>query len=168
MMLFIHKLHQLMTLINRCLVFVGAVALTASAVILSYSVISRAVFKAVNDWQDEASLFCLLAATFLCTAYVQEIRGHIGISAVASMLPKKINRVRAVVIDIASCLFCAFFAWKSWDLTSEAWVDGQITNSTWGPPLWIPYSIMSIGMTLLAVQIFLQVFLPTAELERGH
>jgi TRAP-type C4-dicarboxylate transport system permease small subunit len=94
----------------------------------------------------------------LCGAYVQQIRGHVGISAVSTMLPKAINRLRVLIIDIASCAFCAFFAWKSWALFHEAWVDGQVTSSSWAPPLWIPYIMMSIGMTLLAFQILLQAF----------
>ena len=122
------------------------------------SVASRAFFGATTDWQDEAAVFCLVGATFLCGAYVQQIRGHVGISAVSTMLPKAINRLRVLIIDIASCAFCAFFAWKSWALFHEAWVDGQVTSSSWAPPLWIPYIMMSIGMTLLAFQILLQAF----------
>jgi hypothetical protein len=36
-------------------------------------------------------------------------------------------------------------------------VDKQTTTSSWAPPLWIPYALMAAGMTLLAVQIALQV-----------
>ena len=37
--------------------------------------------------------------------------------------------------------------------------DGQTTDSTWGPPLWIPYSTMAAGMTLVAIQLALQALL---------
>jgi TRAP-type C4-dicarboxylate transport system permease small subunit len=149
---------RLMSGMNKLMVLFGSLALVAASVILSYSVASRAFFGATTDWQDEAAVFCLVGATFLCGAYVQQIRGHVGISAVSTMLPKAINRLRVLIIDIASCAFCAFFAWKSWTLFHEAWVDGQVTSSSWAPPLWIPYIMMSIGMTLLAFQILLQAF----------
>ena len=149
---------RLMSGMNKLMVLLGSLALVSASVILSYSVASRAFFGATTDWQDEAAVFCLVGATFLCGAYVQQIRGHVGISAVSTMLPKAINRLRVLIIDIASCVFCAFFAWKSWALFHEAWVDGQVTSSSWAPPLWIPYVMMSIGMTLLAFQILLQAF----------
>jgi TRAP-type C4-dicarboxylate transport system permease small subunit len=149
---------RLMSGVNKLMVFLGSLALVAASVILSYSVASRAFFGATTDWQDEAAVFCLVGATFLCGAYVQQIRGHVGISAVSTMLPKSVNRARILLIDIASCVFCIYFAWKSWTLFHEAWVDGQVTASSWAPPLWIPYVMMSIGMTLLAIQILLQAF----------
>ena len=59
--------------------------------------------------------------------------------------------------DVVSFAFCAFFSWKAWTLLGEAVEDGQVTSSSWGPPLWIPYSTMSVGMTLLTVRIALQI-----------
>jgi TRAP-type C4-dicarboxylate transport system permease small subunit len=163
---------RLMSALNRILVLLGSFALMAAALILSYSVMSRGIFHAANDWQDEAALFCLVGVTFLCSSYVQEKRGHIGISAIEGLLPHPVNKVRAVVIDIISCLFFAFFSAKTWDLLHEAWVDGQVTNSTWAPPLWIPYSMMFVGMVLLTIQLFLQIFIHKAvtsdEVRGGH
>ena len=144
---------------NRLTLAIGMIALVVASLILTYSVFSRYVFKAATDWQDEAAVFCIVGTVFLCGAYVQAQRGHIGIEAIASLLSPAVNRVRIIVVDLASLAFCAFFAWKSWTLWHEAWVDRMTTSSTWAPPLAIPYGLMSVGMTLLAVQLLLQLLM---------
>ena len=151
---------------NYIIVVLAAVALIAACVILSYSVLSRALFHSPNYWQDEAAVFLLVGATFMTAAYVQSQRGHIGIEAFVGLLSPMVNRVRLWLIDVASFLFCAFFAWKSWTLAHEAWVDGQVSNSMWSPPLAIPYVLMALGMTLLCLQILLQIIIPFAGASR--
>jgi TRAP-type C4-dicarboxylate transport system permease small subunit len=88
---------------------------------------------------------------------VQSQRGHIGIEAVAHLLPPRLDSLRLRLVDTASALFCAFFAWKSWTLLYEAWSEGYSSSSSWAPPLWIPYSTMAVGMSLLTLQILLQI-----------
>ena len=149
-------LARALVLINRGVMVLGMVALLASALILTSSVVTRYFLHASTDWQDEASVFCLVGATFLCSAFVQAIRGHVGIEAVSSLLPPRVDRVRIVLVDIGCFVFCAFFAWKSCTLLHEAWSEGQTTSSSWAPPLWIPYLLMSLGMILLSVQLALQ------------
>jgi TRAP-type C4-dicarboxylate transport system permease small subunit len=149
-------LARLLAGINRITVVFGMIALLVAAAILTYSVFSRYFFKAATDWQDEAAVFCFVGAVFLCGAYVQSRRGHIGIEAVASILPPAVNRARTVLVDLLSFLFCSFFAWKSWTLWHEAWVDKMTSSSSWAPPLAIPYGLMSLGISLLALQLLLQ------------
>src|SRR6201747_2079739 len=145
---------------NNIIVIFAGLALIAACVILSYSVLGRALFHSPNYWQDEAAVFLLVGATFMTSAYVQGQRGHIGIEAFVGLLSPTVNRVRLWLIDLASFMFCGFFAWKSWTLAHEAWVDGQVSNSMWSPPLAIPYVLMASGMTLLCVQILLQMAIP--------
>src|ERR1700686_2216988 len=145
---------------NNVIVVLAAVALIAACVILSYSVLGRALFHSPNYWQDEAAVFLLVGATFMTAAYVQGQRGHIGIEAFVGLLPPMVNRIRRRLVDVARLLFCTFFAWKSWTLAHEAWADGQVSNSMWSPPLAIPYGLMASGMTLLCVQILLQLVVP--------
>lgn len=142
---------------NSLLLKLSMAAMILTALILTYSVVSRYFFKVPTDWQDEASVFMLVGATFFCTAYVQSYRGHIGIEALSSMLSPAVNAVRLFIVDAVSLLFCAFFSWKSWALFHEAWVDGMTTSSTFAPPLWIPYAMMAFGMTVLTLQILVQV-----------
>jgi TRAP-type C4-dicarboxylate transport system permease small subunit len=149
-------LARVMAGVNRVMVVFGMIALLVAAAILTYSVFSRYFFKAATDWQDEGAVFCIVGAVFLSGAFVQSRRGHIGIEAVASILPPAVNRARAFVVDVLSFLFCSFFAWKSWTLWHEAWVDKMTSSSSWAPPLAIPYGLMSLGMSLLALQLLLQ------------
>jgi TRAP-type C4-dicarboxylate transport system permease small subunit len=155
-----------LALCNDIIVVFAAVALIAACAILSYSVLGRALFHSPNYWQDEAAVFLLVGATFMTAAYVQGQRGHIGIEAFIGLLSPTVNRIRLWLVDVASLLFCAFFAWKSWTLAHEAWVDGQVSNSMWSPPLAIPYVLMASGMTLLCVQLVLQLLIPLSGARR--
>lgn len=149
------RLQRGMAAVNGAVVVVCMAALVAAAIVLTYSVIARYFLKLATDWQDETSVFLLVGATFLSAAYVQAHRGHVAIEVLASVLPPRWNRARLVLVDLVSFLFCAFFSWKSWTLLREAWVDGQTSASAFAPPMWIPYSLMAVGMTLLSLQILI-------------
>lgn len=153
-------LERALAFCNGVIVVAAALALIAACGVLSYSVVSRSLWHSATYWQDEAAVFLLVGATFLTAAYVQQQRGHIGIEAFIGLLPPLVNRIRLLLVDLASLAFCGFFAWKSWTLTHEAWVDGQVSNSMWSPPLALPYGLMAAGMTLLCVQIALQIAIP--------
>jgi TRAP-type C4-dicarboxylate transport system permease small subunit len=153
-------LERALALCNSIIVILAAIALVAASAILSYSVLGRALFHSPNYWQDEAAVFLLVGATFMTAAYVQGQRGHIGIEAFIGLLSPRVNRMRLWLVDLASLIFCAFFSWKSWTLAHEAWVDGQVTNSMWSAPLAIPYVLMASGMTLLFLQLLLQLMIP--------
>jgi TRAP-type C4-dicarboxylate transport system permease small subunit len=142
--------------INGAMVVIGMLALLVASLVLTSSVLSRYFLHASTDWQDEAAVFCLVGATFLCGAFVQNLRGHIGIEAVAGLLPRRLERVRLLLVDVLGLAFCAFFAWKSWTLFHEAFVEHQTTSSSWAPPLAIPYGLMALGMSLLSLQLLLQ------------
>ena len=146
-------LARALALANRAMVAFGMVALLAASIVLTSSVLTRYFLKASTDWQDETAVFLLVGATFLCGAFVQAIRGHVGIESLATLLSRRADALRRVGVDLLCLAFCALFAWKSWTLLHEAWVDKQTTSSSWAPPLWIPYLLMSIGMTLLSLQL---------------
>jgi TRAP-type C4-dicarboxylate transport system permease small subunit len=149
---------KVLDLLNRAIVVLSAIALVLAACVLTYSVLLRYFSPEPTDWQEEFSVFLLIGVSFMSAAWVQSQRGHIGIEALAHLLPPRIDRIRLRLVDVASALFCAFFAWKSWTLLHEAWVEGYSSSSSWAPPLWIPYSTMALGMSLLTLQILLQIF----------
>ncbi|MGU3540689.1 TRAP transporter small permease [Methylobacterium sp. A54F] len=143
--------------LNRVILMLGGLALIGACLVLSYSVVIRYVLHEPTEWQDEMAVFLIVGATFFSAAAVQAKRGHVAIEALTGLLSPAVNRVRLILADLISLCFVAFFAWKSWTLDHEAWVDGQVSQSTWGPPLWIPYTLMALGMSLLTLQFILQI-----------
>src|SRR6195256_1356793 len=148
---------RVLATINNVVVILSSVALVAASFVLTYSVVVRYFLKFSTDWQDELSVFLIVGAVFMSSAAVQAFRGHVAIETIVGLLPPRVNMVRQILVDVGSLTFCAFFAWKSWTLLHEAVEEGFHSGSTWGPPLWIPYSLMAVGMTLLSIQILLQV-----------
>ncbi len=145
-----------LNVLNALVLRISMVALLGASGVLTYSVVTRYFLKSATDWQDEVAVFLLVGATFMTTAHVQSLRGHVGIEAFANLLPPFVNRARLFLVDVISTLFCSFFTWKSWTLFYEAWSEGQTTSSSFAPPLWIPYSLMAVGMSVLTLQLFLQ------------
>jgi len=151
------RLAWLVDRINRVVLVLGMLALLVASLILSAAVFLRYFLHQPTDWQDEIAVFLLVGTTFLCGSYVQEQRGHVGIEALVGLLPPRLNRLRAVLVDLATFLFCCFFTWKSLSLCLEAYNEGQTTSSNWAPPLAIPYGLMTAGMLLLSLQLLVHV-----------
>ncbi len=145
------------TKLNNLVLMVSMLALLSACLVLTLSVVLRYFLKVPTDWQDEVSVFLLIGAIFMCGAFVQAERGHIGISALEGFFSPLANHLRILFCDIASFTFCTFFTYKTWSMLHEAVVEGQTSSSSWGPPLWIPYGLMAVGMTLLCLQILLQI-----------
>jgi TRAP-type C4-dicarboxylate transport system permease small subunit len=148
---------RFMAPVNYFVTIISSIGLVVASFVLTYSVASRYFFHFSTDWQDEFSVFLIVGAVFMSSAAVQARRGHVAIEAVSAMMLPRANRIRLFLVDIATLVFCVYFSWKSWILLHEAIVEGYRTSSTWQPPLWIPYSLMTCGMALLSIQLILQV-----------
>ena len=144
--------------VNRLIEIVSSVALVAAACVLTYSVASRYFLHFSTDWQDELSVFLIVGSVFPCRRPPSRRDASVSRSKpIVGLLPPRVNAVRQWLVDVASLVFCGYFAWKSWTLLDEAWMENYHSGSTWGPPLWIPYSLMAVGMTLLSLQLLLRV-----------
>ena len=134
----------------------AALAIVAAGLILTVCVAIQLATGQAFAWLDEVTIFLIAGAVFFSAGAVQSRRGHIGIDVLASVLPPGANRLRMQILDALSLFFCAVFAWKAGMLLIEALHEGQTSSSAWGPPLWVPYTLLTIGMGLLALQLAVQ------------
>jgi TRAP-type C4-dicarboxylate transport system permease small subunit len=137
--------------------YLSGITIVVTSVIVCYGVVMRYFFSSPIDWGLEMSIFLLIIATFMSAGYTQLQRAHVAIEVLDHVLTPRANRWRYLVGDVLSLVFCAVLTWNSWEFFHEAFQDGRVTGSTWGPRLWIPYIFMAIGMTALSLQLLVQI-----------
>ena len=147
--------------------WIAALSLVAAAFIVTEGVIVRKVFGISTIWQIEASVFLLIFVVFTGAAFVQKNEGHLNVDLVVIHLSPRTRQLTFIVVSIISCLLCALLAWYAWPMWWEAVVKNEHSESLWGPPLWIPYLFLPLGMTALFLQYIVQIFEKISILRKG-
>lgn len=142
---------------NRSMAIISAMLIVVATLALVYEVVTRYFLTVANDWVIEFCIYLLIAATFLSAAYTQSERGHVGIEVLEEIMSAKWNRIRLLLGDMLSVVVIVFIANNAWHYCLEAYQQNWTTDSTWAPPLWIPYLMMAFGLTTLALQIIVQI-----------
>lgn len=137
--------------------YIGGVLIVVSCVLVTNEIVMRYFLKFPQAWNLETNIFLLIAATFLGANYTQMKRGHVGADVLSSIMSASWNRWRVLVGDVLSFLLCAFLAVRVWEYTYKAWSEGWTTPSLWSPPLWIPFSLIGLGLMLISLEYVVQI-----------
>lgn len=149
--------------VNTFTGIIGGLLIVASCAVITNEVIWRYYLRHPHTWNLELNIFLLIGATFLAANYTQMRRGHVGTEVLQTIMPASWNRWRIFAGDVLSLLLCAFLTVIIWRYTWQAWSEGWTTDSVWAPPLWIPYSLMSLGLTLISLEYLVQLVEEVAE-----
>ena len=130
----------------------ASVALMAACLVVCEMVFARYVLEVSTVWQTEFVLYAVVAATLIGSPYVLAMRGHVNVDLISQFLSPRgrlVLRVFSATLGLAFCLVLAFSGWRYF---YEAWSNGWVTESVWGPPLWIVLLPLPLGVGLLCLQ----------------
>lgn len=145
----------------------AALCLVAAAIIVTEAVVVRKILGISTIWQIEASVFLLIFTVFAGAPLVQKNERHLNVDLVIIHLSPRTREITLIIVSIITCLIAGILAWYSWPMWWEAVVGNQHTESLWGPPLWIPYFFLPLGMTLLFLQYIVYIRDKIVNLKKG-
>ncbi len=147
---------------------IAALCIVAAAIVVTEGIIVRKVFGLSAVWQIEASVFLLILAVFVGAPFVQKNEHHLNVDLVLIHLSPKTRELTLIVVSIIACILAAILAWYAWPMWWEAFVNNEHSESLWGPPLWIPYLFLPLGMTLLFLQYIVYIGDKIIALKKGE
>jgi C4-dicarboxylate transporter, DctQ subunit len=144
------------TVLSKVTGLIGAIALLAAALVTTEGVLVRKLLGWSTIWQIELSVFLLMYACFVGAAFGQMGEHHLNIDLLIVYLPPRPREVLLIVAGIFSCVICVVIAWYAWPMWWESVIHNEHSESLWGPPMWIPYIFLPLGLTLLFLQSLVQ------------
>ena len=148
--------------------WVAAFCMAAAALIVTEGVIVRKVLGISTIWQIEASVFLLIFTVFAGAPFVQKNEHHLNVDLLIIHLSPRTREIILVAVSILSCLIAGLLAWYAWPMWWESVIGNEHSESLWGPPLWIPYLFLPLGMTLLFFQYIVYICGKIISLKRGE
>ena len=120
--------------------------------VMTYEVVARYVFLSPTIWAFETSQFLFCVSIALGAGFTLRHGRHVNVDIVVGRLK---TRARAVLNLVTIPLLLAFVG-VLLQLTVEATIDSyrylERAASYWAPPLYPVYTLMAIGVFLMAVQ----------------
>ena len=155
---------------NRAGGFIAGMCILATAFIVTYEVILRALFDAPTEWVNEVSVYLILISAFLGFAPALAAGKHISVDLVTSKLSTQTNKFLAVIISILGLGFSLVFVITSMEMVLNSYRYNMLSTSTLRVPLFIPQLSLPIGFSMLGLQFLANLLNPdsTVQEKEGH
>ena len=113
-------------------------------------------------------MFLLIFTVFAGAPFVQKNEHHLNVDLIIIHLSPRTREITLIIVSIITCLLAALLAWYAWPMWWESVVNNEHSESLWGPPLWIPYFFLPLGMTLLFFQYIIYIHGKITALRKGE
>lgn len=133
------------------------VLMFAMTVIVTAAVVFRYVFKEPLFWAGEVSIFLLIYITFIGGSLGLKYKTQASVTLVIDLLPKGVNKAVAILAHVFMLLFMGLLLYYCFTWISSPTVAIQRSSAIL-LPMWIPYSILPIGLLFATIHLISNLF----------
>jgi len=159
------KIKRLMDIIAKVTVAPCIIILVMWVFLVTYYVMGRKYLGLQWMFVEEFTGYIMIFITFFAQAYAYKIDAHINVDLVVKRLTNKGRSILDLVTTVFTFLIVCYLIWRSIDWFNYGF-EHHIMSSNLHIQLWPSYLTVTIGLSLLALQIALDFCLKVIELKR--
>ena len=133
---------RLMDRLYAACVWAAGVAIFLMCVIIPWGVFTRYVLGTGSRWPEPIAILLMMVFTFIGAAAAYRSNAHIAVTMLTDVLPRPLQALAAVAVDLLMALACGFVAWFGGRLVLET-LGQSVAELPWLP----------VGVTYLALPL---------------
>jgi len=138
--------------LSRAAGVIAALLIALAVLVICDMVVERYILNRTTIWQIDAVSYCIMAATFIGSAYVLMTRGHVNVDVLPLHVGPRQRYWLALITMLIALAFCTVLFVLGTLYWYEAWSKNWHSDTVWRARLWIPYLAMPVGLGLLVLQ----------------
>lgn len=138
--------------LSRVAGVVAAGLIGLAVLVVCDMVIERYFLNLTTVWQIDVVTYSIVGATFVGSAYVLMLRGHVNVDVLPHYLGPRSRYWLALATTIVAFAFCIVLFTLCTQFWYQAFSESWRSNTVWRARLWIPYLAMPVGLGLLVLQ----------------
>ena len=127
--------------------------LLAMIVLIGSEAIARNVFATSLQVTDEIGGYLLVATTFLSMSVAEAHGAFHRVELIQARLGAHLRVISQILFDFMSLAAAAAVTWQLTRLVLNSWRSEDVAPTPLQTPLWLPQSMMAIGMALLCLAL---------------
>ena len=151
---------KLVEVFSKILAVLSGALILIAAFLITYSAFARYLFSASSTWQNEFSMYLLMASVWLACGPTMLARRHVSVKLVSRFGNRYLAAFTHVFAYFASTAVGIVLLVKGALETEQAIQGNWHASTTWGPSLVVPYMIIPIGLAFFVVAALIRLFRP--------
>lgn len=120
--------------------------------IITFEVVSRYIFRQPTNWVHETSAFLFGGMFLLGGAYTLLEKAHVSMDVFYARFSIRKKAVVDLVMSFLFFLFCGVLVWVGGSTAWNSILNRELSQSSWGPPLYPIKTVIPIGALLMLLQ----------------